>query len=155
MRSTAATVAEYLRELPEERRAAISQIRAVIRKHLPKGYVEQMCYGMIGYVVPHRLYPAGYHCDPKQPLMFASLASQKNYMTFYAMTLYMGPGKEAWLRGQFAARGKKLDSGKCCVRFKKVDDLPLDVIGEIVAQTTVADYITSYEDARKRAKRSA
>ncbi len=95
MQSKAATVAGYLKELPEDRRAAITKVRPVIRKNLPKGFVEQMGYGMIGYVVPHKLYPAGYHCDPKLPMPFASLASQKNYMSFYLMSLY---SFEPWLR---------------------------------------------------------
>ena len=94
MQSSAQSVADYLKELPADRRAAISKVRAVIRKNLPKGYAEQMCYGMIGYVVPHKLYPAGYHCDPKLPLMYASLASQKNYMSFYGMALYMNADSE-------------------------------------------------------------
>jgi uncharacterized protein YdhG (YjbR/CyaY superfamily) len=149
MQSSASTVAEYLKELPEDRRSAISKVRAVIRKNLPKGYAEQMCYGMIGYVVPHKLYPAGYHCDPKQPLMYASLASQKNHMSFYSMALYMNAESERWIREQFQARGKKLDMGKSCIRFKKLEDLPLDVIGESIAKVPVAGYIKFYEDARK------
>jgi hypothetical protein len=151
MQSSAQTVADYLKELPEDRRAAISKVRAVIRKNLPKGYAEQMCYGMIGYVVPHKLCPAGYHCDPKLPLMYASLASQKNYMSFYGMALYMNADSERWIREQFQARGKKLDMGKSCIRFKKLEDLPLDVIGEAIAKVPVADYIMFYEDAWKLA----
>jgi uncharacterized protein YdhG (YjbR/CyaY superfamily) len=153
MTSKAKTVDQYLKELPEDRRAAISKVRAVIRKHLPKGYAEQMAYGMIGWVVPHRLYPPGYHCDPKLPLMFASLASQKNYMTVYLGTVYQDTPMERWLRDAFQARGKKLDMGKSCIRFRKLDDLPLDVIGEAVARVPVADYIMMYEDARKSALR--
>jgi hypothetical protein len=151
MQSNAATVAEYLKELPADRRAAIAKVRDTIRKHLPKGFAEQMSYGMIGYVVPHRLYPAGYHCDPKQPLPFASLASQKNYMALYLMTISQDSRLEAWLREQFQARGKKLDMGKCCIRFRKVEDLPLEVIGEAIARVPVADYIMSYEDSRRLA----
>jgi hypothetical protein len=152
MHSDAATVSDYLNELPEDRRAAISKVRAAIRKNLPKGYAEQMCYGMIGYVVPHKLYPPGYHCDATKPLMLASLASQKNYLAFYLMTVYMNPVMEKWMRDEFAARGKKLDMGKSCIRFKKPEDLPLDVIGEAVSKVSVADYITFYEDSRKLAE---
>ncbi len=149
MQSKAATVAEYLKELPEDRRAAISKLRAVIRKHLPKGFAEQMSYGMIGYVVPHRLYPAGYHCDPKQPLPFAGLASQKNHMAVYLMTVYQDPELQRFLREQFQAHGKKLEMGKGCIRFKKLDDIPLDAVGKAIAWVSVADYIIRYEDARK------
>ncbi len=152
MQSQAATVADYLNELPDERREAIAKVRAVIRKNLPKGFTEQMGYGMIGYVVPHKLYPAGYHCDPKQPLPFAGLASQKNYMALYLMTVYQSPPMEQWLRQQFQASGKKLDMGKSCIRFKKLDDLPLDVIGEAIGRVSLADYIINYEDVLKLSK---
>jgi uncharacterized protein YdhG (YjbR/CyaY superfamily) len=149
MQSSAATVDEYVQALPEERRAAISKIRAIIRKNLPKGFAEQMNYGMIGYVVPHKLYPPGYHCDPKLPLPFAGLASQKNYMSLYLMSVGQ---LEPWLSEQFRARGKKIDAGKSCIRFKKLEELPLDVIGEAVAKISVADYILQYEDSVKLAK---
>ncbi len=152
MQSQAATVADYLNELPEERREAIAKVRAVIRKNLPKGFAEQMSYGMIGYVVPHKLYPAGYHCDPKQPLWFAGLGSQKNHMALYLMTVYQSPGMEQWLRQRFQASGKKLDMGKSCIRFKKLDDLPLDVIGEAFGRVSLADYIVNYEDVLKLSK---
>lgn len=147
MQSKAATVAEYLKELPEDRRTQIAKLRGVVKQNLPKGFAEQMNYGVIAYVVPLKLYPAGYHASPKgQPLPFASIASQKNYMSFYLMSaLHLEP----WLRQEFAARGKKLDMGKCCIRFKSLGDLPLDVIGEAVARMSVAEYITMYEDSRK------
>ena len=149
MQSKAATVTEYLKELPDDRRAAISKVRTVIRKHLPKGFAEQMGYGMIGYVVPHRLSPAGYHCNPNQPLPFAGLASQKNYMSLYVMTVGH-PEVERWLREQ--VKGKRVDIGKCCIRFKKLEDLPLDTIGELIARFPVEDYIMYYEDAVKLSK---
>ena len=152
MQSKAATVTDYLNELPEDRCEAIAKVRAVIRKNLPKGFAEQMSYGMIGYAVPHKLYPAGYHCDPKQPLPFAGLASQKNHMSLYLMTVYQSPSMEKWLREQFQTRGKKLDMGKSCIRFKKLEDLPLDVIGQAVARVSLADYITNYEDSLKLSK---
>lgn len=150
MQSPASSVVEYLAELPADRQAAIKAVRAVIRKHLPKGIVEQMQYGHIGYVVPHKLYRAGYHCNPKDPLPFASLASQKNHMALYLMTAYGWPGMADWIKQQFALRGKKLDMGKSCIRFKKLTDLPLDVIGEAVARVSVADYIRHTQSATKK-----
>src|SRR5581483_6695459 len=124
MTSSAATVEEYLAELPEERRAAIGAVRNVILANLPEGYEETMQYGMIGYIVPHRLYPAGYHCDPKQPLPLANLGSQKNHMSLYLMCVYGHEPTAEWFRSAWTATGKKLDMGKACVRFKKLDDVP-------------------------------
>ncbi len=144
MQSKATTVEQYLAELPEDRRAAISAVRKVILKNLDKGYEEGMQYGMIGYFIPHRLYPAGYHCDPKQPLPFASLASQKNYMSVYLMGMYMGED-QTWLQKAFEKAGKKADMGKCCVRFKKLEDLPLEVIGEAIKRVPAKMYIEYYE----------
>lgn len=153
MTSDAKTPAAYLESLPEERRAALSRVRSVIRKNLPKGYSEQMQYGMIGWVVPHKLYPGGYHCDPKQPLPYVHLASQKNHMALYAMAVYLQPQMGVWLRERFAQAGKRLDMGKSCIRFRKLEDVPLDVIGELVAKVPVADYLMHYEDALKAPKR--
>ncbi|MCU0246553.1 MAG: DUF1801 domain-containing protein [Bryobacter sp.] len=150
MTSKAATVDAYLAELPEDRRAAIQKVRAVIKKNLPKGFAEAMQYGMIGYAVPHKLYPAGYHCDPKQPLPFAALASQKNHMAVYMMSIYQDPKLLEWFTGAYKATGKKLDMGKSCVRFKKLDDLPLDVIGEAFRKVSVPEYIARYEAVTKR-----
>ena len=141
MKSGAATVAEYLASLPDDRRAAISKVRAVIRKHLPKGFTEQMQYGMIGYVVPFKAYPAGYHVNPNDPLPFANLGSQKNHMALYLMTVYGWPGMADWMKQEFEARGKRLDMGKSCIRFKKLEDLPLDVIGEAIGKVSMDDYI--------------
>lgn len=145
MKSTAITVEEYLMALPADRRAVISAVRQVILAHLPKGFVECMGYGMIGYVVPHSLFPAGYHCDPKLPLPFANLASQKNHMSLYLMTVYGDPIAEQWFRQAWAASGKKLDMGKACVRFKKIEDVPLDVVGQLIARVSVKDYIARIE----------
>jgi hypothetical protein len=133
----------------------------VIRKNLGKGYAEGMQYGMIGYYVPHTIYPAGYHCDPKQPLPFAGLASQKNYMSLYLMSIYESPEHEPWFRQEWAKTGKKLDMGKSCIRFKKLEDLPLDLIGKAIARFPVDKYIAHYESAikqsagRKKAKAKA
>ena len=149
MQSKAQTVKAYLDELPPDRRAAISAIRAAIRKDLPKGYAEGMQYGMIGYYVPHSVYPPGYHCDPRQPLPFASLASQKNHMALYLMCTYADPEHAGWFQKAWKAAGKKLDMGKSCVRFKKLDDVPLDVVGEAVRRVPVAEYVALYESTIK------
>jgi uncharacterized protein DUF1801 len=145
MKNSATTVEEYLQGLPTDRRAAISAVRKVILASLPKGYVECMSYGMIGYVVPHSLYPAGYHCDPKLPLPYAILGSQKNHMALHLMTVYGDPAMEKWFRNAWATSGKKLDMGKACVRFKKLEDVPLDVVGRIIARVPVKDYIARVE----------
>lgn len=147
MQSNATTVEQYMKELPADRRAAISAVRKVILANLPKGYVECMGYGMIGYVVPHSLFPAGYHCNPRLPLPFANLASQKNHLALYLMTLYGHPETECWFRQAWLAAGKKLDMGKCCVRFKRLEDVPLDVVGQIIARVPVKDYIARVERA--------
>jgi hypothetical protein len=149
MQSNAATVDQYLAELPEDRRQAIAAVRKVIRKNLDKDFEEGMQYGMIGYYVPHRLYPAGYHCDPRQPLPYACLASQKNHMSLYLMPLYGDAAALKWFQGAWAKTGKKLDMGKSCIRFKKVDDLALDVIGEAFQRTNAQRYIKLYESAIK------
>jgi hypothetical protein len=148
MQSKAATVEAYLRSLPEDRRAALTAVRNVILKNLDASYEEGMQYGIIGYYVPHRVYPKGYHCDPKQPLPFAALASQKNYMSLYLMSVYCGcvdgdsgSSHARWFRESWAKTGKKLDMGKACIRFKKLEDLPLDLIGEAVRRIPASTYI--------------
>ncbi len=129
MQSKATSVAEYLASLPPDRRAALSAVRAVIRANIDKACVERMQYGMIGYAVPHSVFPAGYHCDPKQPLPFAALASQKGHMSVHLMFAYVSDasgaesGESKWFREAWAKTGKKLDMGKACVRFKKLDDV--------------------------------
>jgi hypothetical protein len=155
MQSKAATVAAYLAELPPERREAIAAIREVLLKNLPQGLEEGMQYGMIGYYVPHSVYPAGYHCDPKQPLPFACLASQKNYMSLYLMTLYGGGEQQAWFIDAWTRAGKKLDMGKCCVRFKRLEDVPLDVIGEAFRRVSIKSYIEHCESTQKDVKHDA
>lgn len=151
MQSKAATVAQYLAELPDDRRKAIEQVRAVIRKNLDKSYEEGMQYGMIGYYVPHSIYPNGYHCDPKQPLPFAALASQKNAMSLYLMSIYAHPGHNRWFIEAWKKTGKKLDMGKSCIRFKKVEDLALDVIAEAIKRAPAKDHIAFYEANLKTA----
>ncbi|MCI0340916.1 MAG: DUF1801 domain-containing protein [Planctomycetales bacterium] len=145
MQSRAATVAEYLAELPPDRREAMQAVRQVILANLDKDYEEGMQYGMIGYYVPHRVYPAGYHCNPKAPLPFACLASQKGYMAVYLMSVYGSPGENAWFREGWAKTGKKLDMGKSCVRFKKLEDVALDVVGEAIRRMPVKRYVAGYE----------
>jgi len=153
VQSKASSVTAYLSELPADRREAISAVREVILKNLDKDFEEGMQYGMIGYYVPHRVYPAGYHCDPRRPLPFAGLASQKNHMSFYLMSVYGSSVEEKWLREQFAKAGKKLDMGKGCIRFRKLEDLPLDVIGEAIRRVSAKAYIAYYESAIRGAKR--
>jgi hypothetical protein len=150
MQSKAKTVSEYLKELPDDRRAAISAVRKVILDNLPVGIQERMSYGMIGYVVPHSVYPAGYHVNPDQPLPFANLASQKNTMALYLMTIY-GPLGD-WFRAEWKKTGKKLDMGKGCIRFRKLDDLPLELIGRTIARVPVEDYIAYCEGATRNRK---
>ena len=157
MQSKAATVEEYLAALPEDRRAAISAVREVILANLDLQYAEAMQYGMIGYAVPHSVFPAGYHCDPKQPLPFAALASQKNYMSLYMMGLYCGcnEGGETddarWFRDAWAQTGKKLDMGKACLRFRRLDDLALDVVAEAIRRVPVQRYLERYRLTDPRA----
>jgi uncharacterized protein YdhG (YjbR/CyaY superfamily) len=141
----AKTVAEYLNSLPADRRAALEAVRAVILKNIDKTFRECVQYGMIGYAVPHEVFPAGYHCDPKQPLPFAGLASQKGHMSLYMMALYMNPENDKWFRQAWAKSGKKLDMGKACIRFKKLEDVPLDVIGEAFKRLDAKSYIATYE----------
>lgn len=145
MQSKATTVEQYLAELPDDRRAILKAVRKVCLDNLSGGYEEGMQYGMIGYYVPHSLYPAGYHCDPKQPLPFACLASQKNHLALYLMCVY-GEGESAnWFRDAWAKTGKKLDMGKSCVRFKRLDDLALDVVAEALRRMPAPKWIARYE----------
>ncbi len=153
MQSKATTVAQYLRELPDDRRKPIKAVRKVIRDNLPTGYKEGMQYGMIGYFVPHKLYPNGYHCDPEQPLPFAHLASQKNHIAVYLFGMYSEPKLSEWFIKQWKATGKKLDMGKSCIRFKKIDDVPLELIGQVIKKVPVKKMIKLYEEAIDPAKR--
>ena len=145
MQSQARTVDEYLRSLPPDRREAISAVRDVIRRNLDREYEEGMQYGMIGYYVPHSLFPAGYHCDPRQPLGFAGLASQKNHMAIYLMAQYVGDREGKRFRAAYEAAGKKLDMGKSCIRFKKLDELALDVIGDAIRRMPARAWIEYYK----------
>src|SRR6188768_1194151 len=144
MQRKATTVEKYLAELPEDRRAAIQAVRKVILENLDFGYREGMLYGVIGYFVPHERYPVGYHCDPKQPLCFIGLASQKNHMALYMMCQYVYGSGENSFRAAWTRTGKKLDMGKSCIRFKRVDDLALDLIAEAIRATPVDKHIKFY-----------
>ena len=149
-KSAARTVDEYLADLSPERRQAVAAVRHAVLENLPSGYEEMMTFGMIGYVIPLERYPKTYN---KQPLMYAALASQKQYMSLYLMNIYGDPETERWFNGAYAATGKRLDMGKSCVRFKKLDDLPLDVIGQAVARTSSEDFIQRYEESRSQTRR--
>ena len=151
MQSKATTVDEYMEQLPDERKAAMKKLRAIIKKHLPKGFQECMGYGMMGYVVPHSKYPAGYHCNPKDPLPFLALASQKNFIALYHMGIYSDPKLLKWFQEAHAkASTKKLDMGKSCIRYKKPEDIPFELIGELVSKMTPDEWIAMYEKMLKR-----
>jgi Domain of unknown function (DU1801) len=145
MQSDAASVQAYLAELPEDRREIVEAVRAVILEHLPTGFEEGMQYGMIGYYVPLERYPVTYN---GQPLGVAALASQKRHLSLYLMGIYGYDGESSWFRERWAETGKKLDMGKSCVRFRRLDDLALDVVGEAIARTSVDDFIAVYERSR-------
>lgn len=144
MQSGAATVEEYLASLPEDRREIVSKVRDAINARLPEGYEEGMQYGMIGWYVPHSVFPSGYHCDPKQPLPFAGLASQKNHIGVYLFCLYVNEEHLAWFREAYAQTGKRLDMGKSCLRFKKLEDFALEVVVESIAKVSVDEFVAHY-----------
>ncbi|HAP36887.1 MAG TPA: hypothetical protein DCQ28_13495 [Bacteroidetes bacterium] len=151
MQSKAATPEEYIDGLPEDRKAAINELRKVILKNLPKGFKEEMSYGMLGYVVPLSLYPEGYHCNPKLPLPFMNIASQKNFVAIYHMGIYADKKLLAWYTKEYAKQSKaKLDMGKSCLRFKKFDQIPFKLIGELAGKMTPKEWITIYEKNFKR-----
>lgn len=147
MQSKAETVDAYLAGLPAQRREALARVREVINGNLPEGYVEGMAYGMIGWCVPHSIYPAGYHCNPEMGLPFASLASQKNHMSLGLMFVYGSTEQRARFLEAWKKSGRKLDMGAACVRFQRLDDLPLDVIGRAIARVSVAAFVRHYEEA--------
>jgi hypothetical protein len=151
MQSDAPTPQAYLATLPPDRQAAVGQLREAILANLPAGFTEQMNYGMLGYVVPHSAYPAGYHCDPKQPLPFMGLASQKNFVAFYHMGLYADPALMAWFVAEWPKHtAAKLDMGKSCVRLKKLDQLPLALLGQLAGKLSAQAWIEYYERTLKR-----
>ena len=148
-RSMAGSVEDYLEELPRERREALQEVRKVVLDNLPAGYVETMNWGVITYEIPLERYPDTYN---KRPLMYAALASQKHHMSLYLMCVYSHKESRIRFEEKFKARGKKLNMGKSCVRFKKVEDLPLDVVGETIAGTSVDAYIRIYQESRTKRK---
>ena len=151
MTSKATTPEQYLRELPAERKEPVTQLRNTILKNLPKGFKEVMSYGMIGYVVPHEIYPAGYHCDPKLPLAFMNIASQKNFIALYHMGIYGSSKLLKWFVEEYPKHTTaKLDMGKSCIRFKKPEHIPYKLIGELVKKVTVKDWIETYEKILNR-----
>jgi hypothetical protein len=151
MQYDAKTPDEYIASLPEDRRAALSALRKVINQNLPAGFHETMGYGHMGWVVPFETYPAGYHCDPKQPLPFMGIASQKNHIAVYSMCLYGEVKVLDWFREEWPKYSKKkLNMGKSCIRFKKLEDIPLDLIGELSTKVTPQQWIEMYEASLKR-----
>ncbi|MEO7165839.1 MAG: DUF1801 domain-containing protein [Chthoniobacterales bacterium] len=150
----ASTVAQYLAALPADRRAALSAVRKVITENLPRGYEEGMQFGMIGWHVPLSIYPAGYGENPKVPLPLLALASQKSGMVLHFLSLYGHPTLSTWFQSQYQKSGKKLDMGKGCVRFKKLEDLALDVVGRTVARVSVKEHMANYRAARALLKGS-
>ncbi|MBP7157004.1 MAG: DUF1801 domain-containing protein [Flavobacteriales bacterium] len=151
MQYTADSPSAYIEMIPEDRRESMKKLRSTIKKNLPKGFEETMSYGMIGYVVPHKLYPNGYHCDPKIPLPFMSIASQKNFVAVYHMGIYADPKLLAWFTKTYAERiSTKLDMGKSCIRFKKPELIPFELIGELAGKMTVDAWVNMYESALKR-----
>ena len=154
MQSKATTPGQYLKELPEDRLQPMTELRNTIVKNLPKGFEERMTYGMIGYVVPHEIYPAGYHCDPKLPLGMINIGSQKNFIVMHHMGLYAKPDLLQWFVSEYPKHSKaKLDMGKGCVRFKKMDDIPYKLIGELIKKVSVKNWIESYEKAFRMGKK--
>jgi len=151
MQSTAKTPLEYVESLPEDRKIVIEKIRTIVLENLPKGFEETIGYGMLGYVVPHSIYPSGYHCDPKTPLPFLSLASQKNFIAFYHMGIYADEKLLNWFVLEYPKHCKtKLDMGKSCIRFKKMNDIPYELLGELASKMSVQDWISLYEEKLKR-----
>lgn len=151
MTSSATSPEQYINEAPEDRREALEKLRTTILENLPKGFQEGMGYGMIGYSVPHEIYPAGYHCDPKTPLPFMSFASQKNSINFYHMGIYADKQLYDWFVAEFPKHSKKkLDMGKSCMRFKKVEDIPFELLGELSKKMTPEQWISLYESAFRK-----
>ena len=151
MQSTALSIDDYIKELPPDRQEAIKRLRKEILKNLPDGFEEVMSYGMIGFVVPHSLYPPGYHCNPELPLPFLNIASQKNFIAVYHMGVYSNKALLDWFVKEYPKHSStKLDMGKSCIRFKKPEYIPYKLIGELAGKISVADWITIYESLYKK-----
>ncbi|MES2772635.1 MAG: DUF1801 domain-containing protein [Bacteroidota bacterium] len=155
MQSQAKTVDSYLKELPEDRQEAMTKLRKEIIKNLPKGFKEEMGYGMMGYVVPHTLYPPGYHCTPELPLPFLGIASQKNFIAVYHMGIYASPELLEWFTSEYPKHtSAKLDMGKSCIRFKNPEKIPFKLFGELASKMTPKQWIEIYENNFKNARKS-
>jgi hypothetical protein len=153
MTSQAPTADQYFAELPTDRQEAMEKLRATLLKHLPKGFKETMSYGMVTYCVPHSTYPAGYHCNPEQPLPFLSIASQKNFIALYHMGMYSDPKLLEWFTAEYPKHSKtKLDMGKSCVRFKKPEAIPFELIGQLAEKMTPKQWIDCYEGVLAQSK---
>lgn len=151
MRANGTTVEEILANVPEDRKDAFNKLHQVIVKNLPEGFAPEISYGGLGYVVPHSIYPAGYHCKPIEPLPFAGIASQKNSINFYHMGMYTDDSILNWFVTEYPKHTKqKLDMGKSCIRFKKINDIPFELIGELMRKLTVQDWISIYESKLKK-----
>ena len=151
MQSTAVTPKDYIDSLPEDKKQAMIDLRKVILKNLPKGFVEIMNYGMLSYVVPHSIYAPGYHCTPEQPLPFMSIAAHKNFIAVYHMGIYAQKDLLDWFTKEFALHSKtKLDMGKSCIRFKKPEQIPLQLIGDLAAKLSPQEWIEIYEQNFKK-----
>ncbi len=154
MQSKTTNIKDYLKEVPEDRAPYFKKLRDTIVKNIPKGFEECMQYGMIGYVVPHSIFPDGYHCDPKIPLPFVSIASQKNFIALHHMGIYANPKLLEWFVAEYPKHCKtKLDMGKGCIRFKKADQIPFDLVAELIQKITVKDWIKMYQDAFVKSKK--
>lgn len=150
MISKAETPEQYIKELPEDRREILENLRAKILNNIPSGFEETMNYGMIGYVVPHSVYPDGYHTDQTLPLPFINIASQKNHIALYHMGIYSDESLNSWFTSEYKKRvGRKPDMGKSCIRFKNFESIPYDLIGELVTKMSAEDWISLYEKHRK------
>lgn len=153
MQSSAQSIEAYLKEIPEERKSAFLRLRETILKNIPKGFIEKISYGVIGFIVPHDLYPKGYHCNPKLPLPFISIASQKNFIALYHMGIYANPELLQWFITEYPKYStQKLDMGKSCIRFKKLDQIPFDLIAQLVQKISVEEWINYYESQIKKLK---
>lgn len=151
MKIAASSVEDYYNNLPEDRQEVMSKLRAIILENLPDGFSEELSYGMPGFVVPHSIYPDGYHCKPSEPLPFMSIASQKNFVALYHMGIYANPELMEWFVAAYPNHSKrKLDMGKSCIRFKKMDDIPYDLIAELVTKMTVDQWIEIYDSQIKK-----
>ncbi len=151
MKIEANTPDEYIAQLPEDRQQAVSKLREIFCRNLPEGFQETISYGMIGFVVPHSVYPAGYHCDTKLPLPFINIASQKNFIALYHMGIYANKNLLDWFVAEYPKHcATKLDMGKSCIRLKKIDQIPYDLLEELATKMTVSDWIGLYEQQIKR-----